>query len=52
MIYDSERKRRVDVFGTKLIFIHDGKSTALGVRETFADVAAMLADFFGVRAGK
>jgi phosphopentomutase len=34
--------------GVPLIVIHDGESTPLGIRETFADVAAMLADFFGV----
>jgi phosphopentomutase len=31
-----------------LIVVHEGRSTPLGTRETFADVAAMLASFFAL----
>lgn len=33
-----------------LIMLHEGKAASLGTRETFADVAASLAEFFGLAA--
>jgi phosphopentomutase len=32
-----------------ILVMHDGKTAPLGVRETFADVSATLAQFFGMR---